>query len=436
MRPFKDDTKRRVERRPSGNKQSISRSMFSGSFPERLKEDHDDSQMDYTAPPGGGQSGDGLQYMHQSLLSLIAAVGSRAESGARIDSSSDAEEHIDKKSSSPFGESSGQQNTTPPEKSGTKQVPSAPQTRTGSKERGRRHRRSISDHKLFRPFKLGSVNQDKEHDEPSISGRISPFPALPRPRSATPRAAPVLSRMVEARALLDTESPEESPQSSSQEGKNDDISQQSAASPLSLRLMEMFHFAAPEKVVVEYSCYLLQSMLLQGYMYVTDGHVCFYAYLPKKSTIAIKSGYVYKRGRKNPTYNRYWFSLKKDVLSYYADSSNLYFPSGQIDLRYGISACLTDSKEKGRDSRDFQVTTDHRTYYFRAESSANAKEWVRSLQKVIFRTHNEGESIKVSFPIEKILDIEESPMAEIAETFKLRVVDEESYAIDEVRCDP
>ncbi|OJJ56851.1 hypothetical protein ASPSYDRAFT_33013 [Aspergillus sydowii CBS 593.65] len=432
MRPFKDDAKRRVERKLSGNKQSISRSMFSSPFPERLKEDYDDSQMDYTAPPGGGKSGDGLQYMHQSVLSLIAAVGSRTESGARFDSSSDSEEHTDKKSPQLSDKPSGEQNTAPSETGGTKQVPSAPETRTSSKKRGRRHRRSISDHKLFRPFKSGTINQDKERDEPSISGRLSPLPVLPRPRSATPRAAPILSRMVEARALLDTEeSPEESSPSSSQEGKNVNFSQQSSASPLSLRLMEMFHFATPEKVVVEYSCYLLQSMLLQGYMYVTEGHICFYAYLPRKSTIAIKSGYIYKRGRKNPKYSRYWFSLKKDVLSYYADSSNLYFPSGQIDLRYGISASLTESKEKGRDSRDFQVTTDHRTYYFRADSSTDAREWVKSLQKVIFRTHNEGESIKVSFPIEKVLDIEESPMAEIAETFKLRVVDEESFAIDE-----
>ena len=35
--------------------------------------------------------------------------------------------------------------------------------------------------------------------------------------------------------------------------------------------------------VVEYPCWLLQSVLLQGYMYITDKHICFYAYLPKKS---------------------------------------------------------------------------------------------------------------------------------------------------------
>lgn len=33
----------------------------------------------------------------------------------------------------------------------------------------------------------------------------------------------------------------------------------------------------------EYPCWLLQSVLLQGYMYITLNHICFYAYLPKKS---------------------------------------------------------------------------------------------------------------------------------------------------------
>jgi sterol 3beta-glucosyltransferase len=197
--------------------------------------------------------------------------------------------------------------------------------------------------------------------------------------------------------------------------------------------MEMFGFESPEKVLVEYACALLQSMLLQGYMYVTEGHICFYAYLPKKSTTAIKSGFLSKRGRKNPKCNRYWFVLKGDVLSYYADSSNLYFPSGHVDLRYGISASLADTKAQGSDAKDFQVTTDQRTYHFRADSAASAKEWVKSLQQVIFRSHNEGDSVKIAFPIESVIDLEESPMAEFAETFKIRVLDNnETYAIDEV----
>ncbi|KAL2849459.1 hypothetical protein BJY01DRAFT_143459 [Aspergillus pseudoustus] len=432
MQPFLDDAKRRVDRRLSASRQSLSTSrLFSSAFSDRLKDDQDDAQIDYTALPSGNNSRDGLHYMGQSMLSLIAAVGTRSDFRARFDDSSDSEGETDAQ------QASRQQDDDSPRTDGALKVQPSPGDRSSSQDRGRRHRRSISGHGLFQPFKSG-LKKDKEQEfttppEQATTGRLSPFPALPslpRPRSATPRAAPVLSRMVEARARLESEELESS--GSSQDGKNDTIAPQSEASPLSLRLMEMFKFQTPEKVIVEYACSLLQSMLLQGYMYITEKHICFYAYLPRVSTVVSRTGWIHKRGKNNPKYNRYWFELKGDVLSYFAEPHNRYFPSGRIDLRYGISASLTESKEKGRESRDFQVTTNYRTYYFRADSSRYAKEWVKALQKVIFRRRNEHDSIKVSFPIENIIDIEESPMVEFAETFKIRAYESEgSFAVDE-----
>jgi predicted nucleic acid-binding protein len=61
---------------------------------------------------------------------------------------------------------------------------------------------------------------------------------------------------------------------------------------------------------------------------------------------------------------------------------------------------------------------------------------VKSLRKVIFRSRNDGDSVKISLPIENIIDIEESPVIELAETFKIRVYDnDETFAMDEV-CSP
>lgn len=118
------------------------------------------------------------------------------------------------------------------------------------------------------------------------------------------------------------------------------------------------------------------------------------------------------------------------MLAYYRDPSNLYFPHGQIDLSYAISAGI-DDKEK--DGLSFSVVTNHRTYHLRADSTPSAKEWVKSLQRVIFRSHNEGDSVKISLPIQNILDVEESQMIEFADTCKIRVIDnDETYAIDEV----
>ena len=245
----------------------------------------------------------------------------------------------------------------------------------------------------------------------------------------------MLSRMIEAEAQLGSSGmsvdvPEQVIDEVSGRQRTDSTPDMLLAS----RLMKIFGLDTPEKVVSEYPCWLLQSVLLQGYMYITERHICFYAYLPKKSNVVAKSGHLAKRGRQNPKYNRYWFQLKGDVLSYYLNPSDLYFPSGNIDLRYGISASLAGTKDKSKDTKDFSVTTDHRTYHFRADSASSAKEWVKTLQKVIFRSHNDGDSVKISLPVANIIDIEESPVIDFAETFKLRVVDiVESYDIDEVR---
>lgn len=204
--------------------------------------------------------------------------------------------------------------------------------------------------------------------------------------------------------------------------------------------------------LTEYPCWLMQSVLLQGYLYITHRHICFYAYLPKRSVsttplyndfhphtkcyqnVVAKSGHLYKRGRQNPKFKRYWFTLKRDVLSYYGNQSDLYFPSGNIDLRYSISASLVKTKDKTKDAKDFSVVTHQRVYYFKADSAASAKEWVKTLQKVIFRSHNDGDSVKISLPIENVIDVEESPVIDFADTFKIRVIDsDETYAIDEVR---
>ena len=123
-------------------------------------------------------------------------------------------------------------------------------------------------------------------------------------------------------------------------------------------------------------------------------------------------------------------------MSYYTNPAELYFPRNRINLQYAISADVVESKKKGDEETTFIVTTDERKYQFKADSAASAKEWVRSIQKVIFRTHNEGNSVKISLPIQNVLEIEESSILDFADTVKVRVIDnDETFAIDEV-CHP
>ncbi|KAH8692997.1 UDP-glucose:sterol glycosyltransferase [Talaromyces proteolyticus] len=433
--------------RSAHRKHSISKSIHrlpSYIIPDRLKNNEDDEE-DFTAPPKN-LSGQDLPYMNRSIFSMIAAAGSRSDFHTRFDESSDSEggdsERLSKtvafpKHASKYRSARGDQGTSlsqpiPEEAEQQAQSPSDSPSASESSEKQRRKSagkallRSIPNIRKSSKGKqpIRATEADKTENDAS--------PSMGSPEITTPRLAPVLSRMIEAQTRFDTAALSNEAHAELEKEENiDNNDQEKSKNLLSIRLKEIFGLERPERVIGEYPCWLIQSIALQGYMYITEGHICFYAYLPQKSNTAIKSGYLGKRGRKNPKYNRYWFSLKGDVLSYFADPSKLYFPSGHIDLRYGISAALSEN-QKGQEVRDFTVTTDHRSYSFRAESTASAKEWTKALQKVIFRSQNEGGRVKISIPVGNVIDIEQNPMMDLAETFKIRVVDiHETYAIDE-----
>ncbi|KAI9889028.1 MAG: Sterol 3-beta-glucosyltransferase [Vezdaea aestivalis] len=381
-------------------------------LPERLQ-DGDDTQEDVTAPKGTN-----AQYMNQSVFSMIAAAGSKVDFNARFDEeSSDSEEETHE------GQTFAAEN-----------VNTGPTLETLPKSKLRSHRKKISEHKLLKSLPKLNLGTIKERNYMSQSTILpSTLHVSSSKIGVTPRDAPLMSQLIEAQAQLDPSSLSSQLQEVAQREDSIEDGEAQQYSALSRRLMEIFELEKPERVISEYPCWLLKSVLLQGYMYITSRHVCFYAYLPKKINVNAKSGYLSKRGKQNPKYNRYWFTLKGDVLSYYLDPSDIYFPSGNIDLRYSIQASLADPKERGKDSKDFTVTTHQRTYHFKADSSSSAKEWVRTLQKVIFRSHNEGDSVKISIPMANIIDIEDSPVLGFADTFKIRAVDnDDTYAVDEI----
>lgn len=81
----------------------------------------------------------------------------------------------------------------------------------------------------------------------------------------------------------------------------------------------------------------------------------------------------------------------------------------------------------------FSVTTAQGVYHFKAESAPSAREWVKQIQKVIFRSRNDSDSVKILLPMSNIMDIESNPVLEFADTFRIRIIDnDETFAIDEV----
>ncbi|KAM0551341.1 hypothetical protein ACHAPJ_008447 [Fusarium lateritium] len=393
-------------------------------FPEPLRESDDSADED----DGPTQGPPMFMNMNQSIFGLIATASSRVDFNDRFDGMSSDEEGEGSESHERRPENIAQTSILQPAGKGKGKV---------------RGRRKLSDNKLLRSLpalpKLRSkyksqpsrlsvpVEAADESSEDEDHSDVASPPALALSRQDTQgRLAPVMSRMLEAKADLSNRPSSDLDRLSSDISRSSDGEEVSA---LAKKLREIFEFDEAEQVIEEYPCWLLQSVLLQGYMYITSKHICLYAYLPKKAQEAAKSGYLSKSGKHNPSYTRFWFRLKGDVLTYYKTATDVYFPHGQIDLRYGISASIAD-KDKG--GLHFTVETHHRTYRFKADSAPSAKEWVKSLQRVIFRSHNDGDSVKISLPIKNVIDIEDTQMIAFADTCKIRVIDnDETYAIDE-----
>ncbi|KAK0610949.1 glycosyltransferase family 1 protein [Immersiella caudata] len=418
-------------------------------LPDRLKDhgDHADSEEEVLHPQGymGGIS----MNMNQSIFGMLAAAGSQVDFTDRFEGQSSDEEDEGEsamamtiaghKGSARRGAAEGLGG--PLAQTMVLRKPGAP----GGKNEGRHHRRKISESRLLRSVpglsRLASKRSSRTSKGKATDAQIQEEEELASPSSSADaagptieltrtegRLAPVMSRMLEARAQMAARPSFDLDRISGEQARDAEAGE-TGPSELAKRLKDIFEFEEPEEVIEEYPCWLLQHVLLQGYMYITKRHIAFYAYLPKKANETAKSGYLSKCGKRNPKYNRYWFRLKGDVLSYYRDPQNMYFPSGHIDLRYGISASITDKDKEGV---NFTVTTHHRAYNFRADSAQSAKEWVKSLQRVIFRSHNDGDSVKISLPIENVIDIEETQMLDFADTCKIRVIDnDETYAIDE-----
>lgn len=298
-------------------------------------------------------------------------------------------------------------------------------------------RSKLSARNLLRPLSKSSRKRSDSQDQEAMSqSQFLPPQETPQDLPARPASAnarirdetPFIERKLQAQAEAEMDA---SSISTRRKGKEEQGPPEKGAM-LVKAVAEIFNFDAPEDVKAVWSCAYLEKVLLQGHLYVTSNHICFYAYLRKKGAV-LKSGYMSKQGKRDPRYSRYWFTLKGDVLTYYKDASRLYFPHGSIDLRFAITATVVADKVKAsKDSAYFTITTENRTYYFKADSVSNAKEWVKQLQRVIFRSHNDGDSVKISLPIQNIIDVEAAPFVDGADAIKISTVDSaDAFAVEE-----
>ncbi|KAF2764195.1 hypothetical protein EJ03DRAFT_355973 [Teratosphaeria nubilosa] len=422
----------RVARRISKSRER-SRKRVSMNVPDRFKQD-DEEEEDVT---GTAQKG----HVQQSLYGVISAATKQKGTEMGRAGMAGLDLGVDSEDSDSDIEAAGESSSRPGSaRSNVEERKAASKSEGSAREKEAKHKKNkLSLRALMKPNR---ERRDSQGDDAMTQSQfLPPQPTMDRDEGRHARSASAtglrdegmfMERRLKARQKLELES---SITSTTTRRSRETVrpGEKKAPRDLPTLLADMFHFDEPEEVIKEYSCWYLQSVMLQGFMYVTSKHICYYAYLQKKLTQTIKSGHLGKTGKHRPGYRRKYFILKGDVLSYYASAADPYFPEGNVDLRYAVSAELTPKEgDNEKESVFFALTTEDRVYRLKGESASSAREWVKQLQKVIFRSHNDGDSVKISIPIANVVDVESNPVVGFADTVKLRVIDnEETYAIDD-----
>jgi sterol 3beta-glucosyltransferase len=223
-----EDLKKRVarkltKRRKEGHKVTVE-------IPERFR-DGDDADEDCTALHGANA------YMNQSVFGMIAAAGSQVDFNARFDGQSSDEEDDS-------GEPSTQSSELQVEKPGRGKTSPKPE----------HHKRKFSENRLLRSISgLGSKSKPKsiqtKRSDPSTpeSPNESKTPEVQEPRIPF-NHAPVMSRMLEARAELSMRPSFDLPRTFDGSALVDDTGEE-ASNSLAKRLREIFQFEKAEDVI-------------------------------------------------------------------------------------------------------------------------------------------------------------------------------------------
>ena len=215
-------------------------------YPERLREG-DDTQEDAAAVDGRP-----AQYMNQSVFSMIAAAGSKADFHSRFDEGS-SESDEEQGTSKPCHSVNDLDSTTSPS-SRYNGVHEEPIRRASSGKHKKKAEESKGFHALPK-LNLRAINE--KHD--SSHNHTLPLPgdcstSQSSPDKVTPRDAPLMSKMLEAQGAM---SPSDL---LSEKGKQDVADSEGAdieTSPttLVLRLKEIFGFEKAEEVIAGESIY-------------------------------------------------------------------------------------------------------------------------------------------------------------------------------------
>ncbi|CCH58325.1 hypothetical protein TBLA_0A05320 [Henningerozyma blattae CBS 6284] len=210
------------------------------------------------------------------------------------------------------------------------------------------------------------------------------------------------------------------------------ISQLSPTNKLLEKFRETFNLSSDEKIIKNFSSWLLKDILIQGHMFVTKYHLLFFAFLPKSSGTVKLSGNlnVFSKIRGS---SRYWCVLKDDIFTLYTSPTDLYFPAFTIDLRDVEDIQLMKNKKTKELTKKFHIITKSKKFKFIADSEYSAKTWYNTLKRQQFTCQNsENNSISIKIPLLNIIDISDQNIANEALTLSISVLESpKTYAVDD-----
>jgi len=233
-------------------------------LPERLKDHGDQADSEEVLQPQG-YTGGMFMNMNQSIFGLIAAAGSQADFADRFEGqSSDDEDEGESAMAMTIAGHKGSARR-PEVAAGT---PLAHTTvlrkpgSSGSKNDGRHHRRKLSETRLFSRLSSRSrsskhkaktatdnqISEDLIDDRPSANATSEPQAPNIEVTRTEGRLAPVMSRMLEARAEMAAR-PSFDLDRRSGEQLRDLEGGEAGPTELAKKLKEIFEFEEPEEVI-------------------------------------------------------------------------------------------------------------------------------------------------------------------------------------------
>ncbi|KAK9702810.1 Sterol 3-beta-glucosyltransferase [Basidiobolus ranarum] len=194
----------------------------------------------------------------------------------------------------------------------------------------------------------------------------------------------------------------------------------------SKKLKAEFNLLTDDTLVAEFSCSLISYILLKGYMYLTDQHICFFASTNRKKLSSTeRSGFLHLKTRNNRSFSTYWFVLREGALSYYANSTDIYYPLDVIDLKYVVTLKKNDKKNI------IHIVTPEKNFIIQADTPMAMNEWIKDMIDVICTLRN-GDGIKLAIALDHVVDVEGTSSFDQHASLCIRCFENEnSVTIDE-----